>query len=928
MQTQFKYFAFISYSHKDSELAKWLQHEFEYYKLPSVINGRKLEEYKDLPDSFRPLFRDEDELAGGDLKPQIYEALANSQYLIVVCSPNSAQSNYVNDEITEFISLSEDNKRKIFPFIVDGKPHAKEKHEKECFPKALLELSDDKSDPIELIAGDVNATGKDHAFVKILAGTLKEKDIQFSDLWNRYEVEKAEKERIEREQRDKLLISQSHILSDKSAECVEQGDYYLARTLALRALPQKVLDPTDRPYVPTAEKVLRESLLKDDFILRGNRGKVYCAVFGDTKPIIATGGEDSIVRIWDCTSGRMQLKIDTGRGLPISSLVFVRNDEFLLVGFDKSEAPLKFDQISKAGVTILDIATEKFIYPGSYFIADEIWVTEKYSMCLVKFIDTIIGYNLSNYEKRWEIKVQDTKSWNLCSSAFNTFSNRIVLTTRTSMQVINAENGDSIFNYILNNPDRDCTCSDFSYDGSNLICGIGKRIEIVKIEGNKLISKDQFEKEIKIIRSCHISPLVVCVLDDNSILLYDYINSQIISLLQSSSEKVSYIDIDKEDKYVAIASWNKTVRIVSLCANYSIIGKTERPNTLKETKTSYLVYGNNSLIELSCDGREMFARTEGISSHQFYNNGSTCYYTKGEYGQTSLVAYSNGNENIIINNIDIDWCSQHRIYSSFVCFENNSVLYCNLERKIIYRDQSSTNHFITDISYECFMRLSHNKDYVVIVASTEMMFFDIKSLSVKYRIKRERDINDISISSDDKCIVIGDEESTMIILDAYTGKECHKQKLGSAINFAEFTPDNKKIILATENGTIHVYDMESNRIIREIYDETKNYTLRGFTKEAISSNGKYLLTGQWNGSGALHVIDLSNFEVVATYEYHLDSVKSAIFAENDRYIVTVSYDGQIIKNEFKPLQELIDENRLRFKDRSFTDIEKRKFYID
>ena len=128
-----KYFAFISYSHKDSEFAKWLQHEFEYYKLPSVINGRKLEDYKDLPKSFRPLFRDEDELAGGDLKPQIYEALANSQYLIVVCSPNSAQSDYVNDEITEFISLSEDNKRKIFPFIVEGKPHAKEKHEKECF---------------------------------------------------------------------------------------------------------------------------------------------------------------------------------------------------------------------------------------------------------------------------------------------------------------------------------------------------------------------------------------------------------------------------------------------------------------------------------------------------------------------------------------------------------------------------------------------------------------------------------------------------------------------------------------------------------------------------------------------------------------------------------------------------------------------------
>lgn len=32
MKKKKKYFAFISYSHKDAELANWLQHEFEYYE--------------------------------------------------------------------------------------------------------------------------------------------------------------------------------------------------------------------------------------------------------------------------------------------------------------------------------------------------------------------------------------------------------------------------------------------------------------------------------------------------------------------------------------------------------------------------------------------------------------------------------------------------------------------------------------------------------------------------------------------------------------------------------------------------------------------------------------------------------------------------------------------------------------------------------
>ena len=155
-----KYFAFISYSHKDSELAKWLQHEFEYYELPAKLFEERKDLHKeDLPESFRPIFRDEDELSGGELKPQISDALADSEYLIVVCSPNSAQSMYVNSEIKEFISLSQKNKRRIFPFIVDGKPHQDDDNkEKECFPKTLLELSEDKTDPIELIAGDIHAT--------------------------------------------------------------------------------------------------------------------------------------------------------------------------------------------------------------------------------------------------------------------------------------------------------------------------------------------------------------------------------------------------------------------------------------------------------------------------------------------------------------------------------------------------------------------------------------------------------------------------------------------------------------------------------------------------------------------------------------------------------------------------------------------------
>ena len=97
-----EYYAFISYSHKDEEWARWLQHEFEHYHLPTTLNG-----LTDVPDKFRPIFRDIDELSGGELKPQISHALRASAYLIIICSPNSAKSPYVDGQIKEFVEIGE-----------------------------------------------------------------------------------------------------------------------------------------------------------------------------------------------------------------------------------------------------------------------------------------------------------------------------------------------------------------------------------------------------------------------------------------------------------------------------------------------------------------------------------------------------------------------------------------------------------------------------------------------------------------------------------------------------------------------------------------------------------------------------------------------------------------------------------------------------
>ena len=94
-----KYDAFISYSHAEdnAEIAEALHKKLEHYRIPSQIQkitGKK---------KIERVFRDKEELPlSANLTENIYTALDNSEYLIVLCSPESRASQWVQREIEYF----------------------------------------------------------------------------------------------------------------------------------------------------------------------------------------------------------------------------------------------------------------------------------------------------------------------------------------------------------------------------------------------------------------------------------------------------------------------------------------------------------------------------------------------------------------------------------------------------------------------------------------------------------------------------------------------------------------------------------------------------------------------------------------------------------------------------------------------------------
>ncbi len=170
----FRYKAFISYSWSDAVWGKWLHHSLETFRTPKGLIGQD-GAHGPVPARLHPLFKDrEEEAAGSSISDAVEKALAASEFLIVICSPRSARSQWVNKEVAWF--KTHRDPAKILTLIVDGEPGSPDA---ECFPKALthhvgpdLSITDERADaPLAADARD-SGDGKRGARLKLAAAML------------------------------------------------------------------------------------------------------------------------------------------------------------------------------------------------------------------------------------------------------------------------------------------------------------------------------------------------------------------------------------------------------------------------------------------------------------------------------------------------------------------------------------------------------------------------------------------------------------------------------------------------------------------------------------------------------------------------------------------------------------------------------------
>lgn len=164
---QVEYMAFISYRHADNyedgrKWADWLHHILETYEISTELVGQPNQFQQRIPSQIYPVFQDEKELSvDSDLSASIQRALDRTQTLVVLCSPQSVKSRYVEEEIAYFKQLG--RAKRIIAVILYGQPGGKEEgnvNEQECFP---LPLRHDVTGT-EHLAADVRTSDQQQGF--------------------------------------------------------------------------------------------------------------------------------------------------------------------------------------------------------------------------------------------------------------------------------------------------------------------------------------------------------------------------------------------------------------------------------------------------------------------------------------------------------------------------------------------------------------------------------------------------------------------------------------------------------------------------------------------------------------------------------------------------------------------------------------------
>ena len=895
-----RYFAFISYKREDLKQAEWLRNKLSHYHFPSKLR----KENEALPKAIRPLFRDSLELAGGFLAKEIETALSESKYLIVICSPRSAKSPWVNKEVEYFIEHGREEY--IIPYIIDGEPFSNDP-EKECFPPALKSLQGEK----ELLGISTSELSKEAAAVKVVARMF---GLRFDTLWQGYnreqrrkrllwsaaaiflilvsvavsgwfcyansKIEAMNKEITEQNneilnknseilrKNDMLLVSQSRYLASVAMEEYENGNKSKAIRLALYALP-KNLDNPDRPYTVKAEAALRicNNKVYDNAARRvviHHKNEINHLAFTPDSKYLITTSRDNTIRVCDAVTGRPvtgPLKYNGFYGVADISpdgrnIAAVYGDTLYIWDLRSDEPVNKFK---------LDYYVSSLVYSPDGEMMALTYIPEinssarQYNVVVLNARTAKVMYGPFKFDST------------VNHTAFSPDGKNLLVADGSEVCVYNLNSGENVF---WQWHSRNVDFAEFSQDGNRIISSA--------INGD--VSVWDFKKGCKVFETLEHPDWVDAALfspDGNQFLTAFWDDSTRRGTLHVRDTETGKLVFDPilhaanitsgvyspDGNYIATASWDKTARVWN-AKNGKFVADMKHGNkvtsvvfspdcksiaTSTEDNTVYIWDFNDTSIKSFDDFLELFI------------NGC---YPKGDY----LLRHD-----ACITSLAVSQDGKYLVTTSEDC----TARVWDAETM-----QQTADPMVHDMKVYS-ARFSPDGKYVVTASAdnTARVWNARTGKPFAIPMRHADNVYSAVFSPDGKYIATASADGTACVWDARNGKSVtpflkHKDE----VNSVQFTPDGKYLITASADKTARVWDVNTGKPVTGAlaHDDEVNSV-------SVSPDGKYAVTASKDKSA--RVWDITSGDVVTRPLLHDGNVTSAQFSPDGKYIVTASADN-------------------------------------
>ena len=681
-----------------------------------------------------------------------------------------------------------------------------------------------------------------------------------------------------------MLINQSRVLAEKAITLVDEGDSYLARLIALQALPPH------RPYTIEAEGALRTAIQHNDAILRGHTSSVESASFSPDGKRIVSISDDNTIRIWDSQTGKQIGQLPEGHTKKVSSASFSPDGKHIVsASYDKT-------------IRIWDTQTSKQIgqpFEGHTrpvnsvsFSPDGKRIVSASSDNTIRIWDTQTGKQIG--------KPLEGHTDHVLSASFSPDGKRIVsASSDNTIRIWDAQTGKQVGRPLTGHTYLIYSVS-FSPDGKLIVSA--SRDETVRIWDAK--TGWQIGQPLKghtnSVSTASFSPdgkLIVSASYDNTIRIWDALTGkQVGQPLKGHIHPVKSASFSSDGKRIVSASSDETIRIWDVQPGMQM-GKQLKVHT-----------NSTRIATFSPDGKCIISSAELDKTVRIWDAQTGKQIGKPLEGHTeSVTSASFSPDGKLI--VSTSWDKTIRIWD------------VQTGRQI---GQPLEGH--TDPVYSA----SFSPDGKRIVSASWDKTIRIWDAQTGKQIGKPLKghtnlVSTASFSPDGKRIVSASYDKTVRIWDAHTGKQIGKPLKGHTgdVMFATFSPDGKRIVSASHDKTVRIWDAHTGKQIGK--------PLEGDTSQvdnaSFSPDGKYIVSASYDHTVRIRDAHTGK-QIGKPLNGHTGAVFSASFSPDGKRIVSASHDKTVRIWDFHPLQQLIDETRDRFKNRQLTPEERRKYYLE